>query len=152
MNYQRLSELRKYNDWSQSVVADKVGVSRSVYAAYELGIRIIPLKHLYVLAKIYNVPIDYLVNLTDHDEEVDIYNISELNKEEIGNKIKEIRQEFHLTLRNLASVLNTTSSTISAYETGKTLILTAFAVQICQKYHISLDWLCGRTEHKYLNK
>lgn len=33
-------------------------------------------------------------------------------------------------------------STISAYESEKTLILTIFAYQPCLKYPISLEWLC----------
>ena len=70
--------------------------------------------------------------------------IEELNKNEIGSRIKKIREDNNLTLRDLAKELNTTSSTISAYETGKTLILTAFAYQICIKYNVSLDWLCGK--------
>ena len=70
----------------------------------------------------------------------------ELNKKEIGSRIKELRENKKLTLRDLASELNTTSSTISAYETGKTLILTAFAYQICIKYDVSLDWLCGKVK------
>lgn len=45
---------------------------------------------------------------------------------------------------DLAKSLNTTQSTIWAYETGRTLILTAFAYQICVKYNVSMDWLCGR--------
>lgn len=67
-----------------------------------------------------------------------------LNKISIGNNIKIVRKNNNLTLRDLASVLNTSSSTISAYESGKTLILTAFAIQICKKYNVSMDWLCNR--------
>lgn len=44
----------------------------------------------------------------------------------------------------LAKLLNTTHSTISAYESGKTTILTAFAYEICKKYNISMDYLIGR--------
>lgn len=44
----------------------------------------------------------------------------------------------------LAKLLNTTHSTISAYESGKTTILTVFAYEICKKYNISMDYLIGR--------
>ena len=44
----------------------------------------------------------------------------------------------------LAKLLNTNHSTISAYESGKTTILTAFAYEICKKYNISMDYLIGR--------
>ena len=70
--------------------------------------------------------------------------IKELNRIEIGKRLKTIRDNNNLSFRALANELNTTPSTIHAYEHGKTLILTAFAYQICKKYKISLDWLCGK--------
>ena len=52
-----------------------------------------------------------------------------------------------ITQEELASTLNTTHSTISAYESGKTTILTAFAYEICKRYNISMDYLCGRVKN-----
>ena len=48
--------------------------------------------------------------------------------------------------RELAKELGTTQSVIYGYENGKFLILTAFAYQICIKYNVSMDWLCGRVD------
>ena len=70
------------------------------------------------------------------------YNI---DKKIIGMRLKEFRKEKNITQEELASTLNTTHSTISAYESGKTTILTAFAYEICKRYNISMDYLCGRT-------
>lgn len=53
-----------------------------------------------------------------------------------------------ITQKELVQILNTSQSIISAYEAGKTMLLTAFAIQIINKYHISLDWLCGRNKEK----
>ena len=58
--------------------------------------------------------------------------------------IKKIRLDNNITQKELATMLHTTQSVISAYEAGKTLILTAFAIQVCLKYHVSLDKLCNR--------
>ena len=87
---------------------------------------------------------DYMLKLSNSKSTNNIIKIDTLDKKEIGKRIKIFRKDNNHTLRSLAKELNTTSSTISAYETGKTLILTAFAYQICKNYHISLDWLCGR--------
>ena len=59
-------------------------------------------------------------------------------------RIKEFRKEKGITQVQLAEFLNTTQSTISAYKSVKTILLTALALQIVNKYKISLDWLCGR--------
>ena len=121
-------------------------VDRSVIAKWENGIVIIPLKKLNEYANYFNVSVDYLTSLSNKKEKVIIN--KELDRKVIGQNIKLIRKENNLTLRSLAKELNTTSSTISAYETGKTLILTAFAYQICKKYKISMDWLLGKSNNK----
>ena len=59
----------------------------------------------------------------------------------------------HVTQQDIAKVLNTSQSTISAYKNGKTLILTAFAIQLAKKYHFSIDWLVGReNKDNYINQ
>lgn len=40
-------------------------------------------------------------------------------------------------------MLNTSPSTVCAYEKGNTLILTAFLYQIAREYNISIDWFIG---------
>ena len=136
MNEKRLFDLREYADLSQKDLANKLGVSQQTYSLWEKGTKIIPLKHLNNLCNYYETSMDYVLGFTDIKMSSNIIKIKELNKKEIGARIKKIREDNNLTLRDLASKLNTTSSTISAYETGKTLLLTAFAIQICKKYKI----------------
>lgn len=144
MNEKRLFDLREYKDLSQIKLADYLGITQQTYSLWEKGTKIIPLKHLNNLSNFYEISMDYIVGLTDEKNNSGIIKLTELNKNEIGSRIKKIREDNNLTLRDLAKELNTTSSTISAYETGKTLILTAFAYQICIKYNVLLDWLCGK--------
>lgn len=146
MNEKRLFDLREYADLTQKDLAQNLGVSQQTYSLWEKGTKIIPLKHLNNLCNYYETSMDYVLGFTDIKTSSNIIKIKELNKKEIGARIKKIREDNNLTLCDLASKLNTTSSTISAYETGKTLILTAFAYQICSEYNVSLDWLCGKTK------
>ena len=74
-----------------------------------------------------------------------------LAKNLIGKRIKLLRKELHLTQKDIANLLHTTQSTISAYESGETLIIIAFAYQICKAYNVSLDWLCCRSSIMYLS-
>ena len=73
-----------------------------------------------------------------------IKKINVLDKKAIGKNIKMFRVRNKLNQTDLAKLLNTTQSVISNYEAGHTLILTTFAMEICMKYKISLDELCGR--------
>lgn len=146
MNEKRLFDLREYADLTQKDLAKNLGITQQTYSLWENGTKIIPLKHLNNLCNYYETSMDYVLGFTDIKISSNIIKIKELNKKEIGARIKKVREDNNLTLRDLASKLNTTSSTISAYETGKTLILTAFAYQICSEYDVSLDWLCGKTK------
>ena len=144
MNIIRLRNLREDYDLYQKEIAKNLNVCQQAYSKWESGDEIIPLKHLNHLCNFYDVSMDYVLKLSNKKKNKNIKKINILDKKAIGDKIRIIRKEHHLTLRDLASELNTTSSTISAYETGKTLILTVFAYQICKKYKVSLDWLCGK--------
>ena len=142
MNNTRLLELREYNFLHQKDIAKILNIDRSTYSTWETNLKIIPLKHLNTLSNYYNISMDYILGLTN--KKIKYKKLNELDKKIIGNNIRKLRRDNDLTLRDLARILNTTSSTISAYETGKTLLLTAFAIEIVQKYHLSIDELCGK--------
>ena len=145
--FKRITDLRIDNDLTQKEIAEEIGVSRQIYSLWEIEVKIIPLKHLNSLSNYYGVSMDYLLNLSNNKATSKTDN---LDKVEIGKRIKEVRLENNLTLRALASKLNTTGSNIYAYEIGKTLILTAFAYELCKNLNISLDWLCGKSNKKYI--
>ena len=63
--YQRLKDLREDADKSQEEIAKIIGTSQSYYAQYENGKRAIPFERVIVLARFYNVSLDYLAGLTD---------------------------------------------------------------------------------------
>lgn len=65
MNINRLKEIRKDKDLSQSDIAKLLSTSQVQYSRYETGIRLIPIDKLVILAKYYNTSIEYLLGLTD---------------------------------------------------------------------------------------
>lgn len=142
MKFELLEDIRKDKNLNQLEIAELINVKQPTYSAWENGTKIIPLKHLNTIANYYNVSLDYLTNLSMQNEKTN--KIKNLDKKLIGNNLKKFRHNNNITQVELAKILNTTHSTLSAYESGKTLILTAFAYQICKSYKISLDWLCGR--------
>lgn len=139
----RLMDIREENDLTQDKVGELNNVTRTVISKWENEKEIIPMEHLNTYSNYFDVSFDYLMGLSRKKKYDNVINI-ELDLKLIGTRIKKVREDNNLTLRDLAEILNTSSSTISAYETGKTLILTSFALQICKKYKLSLDWLCGK--------
>lgn len=63
--YKRLRDLREDNALTQRQVAELIGTTQQVYSEYEKGIREIPLYKMIILAKHYNVSLDWITELTD---------------------------------------------------------------------------------------
>lgn len=144
--YFRLQSIRENKELTQKQIAEILKVSQASYSRWEKEIEIIPLKKLIILAEYYNVTLDYLCNFTNIKKN----NISyEIDKIVVGNRIIAFRKEHNISQKELALFLNTTPSTICAYEKGKTLILTSFIYQICITNNISMDYMCGLTNKKY---
>ncbi len=61
---QRLKDLREDSDLSQEAVAKILCTSQSYYAQYENGKRELPFSRAIILAKFYNVSLDYIAGIT----------------------------------------------------------------------------------------
>ena len=140
--FENMKYIREENDLKQKDMANILKVTQSNYSRWENTSKIIPLDKLNELCNYFNVNMDYITVLSKTRKAMQNNNI--LNKKEIGKNIKMFRIKNKLNQKDLANFLNTTQSVISNYESGKNLILTAFAVQICLHYKISLDSLCNR--------
>jgi len=138
----KLMEIRQNNNYSQRELAKLLNVSKSTYARWETQEQFIPLSRLNDFCNFFKVSMDYAMGISNVNKNYDSIDI--LDRTIIGIKLKKIRNDNNLTQEQLALFLNTSHSTISAYENGKTLILSIFAVEICKKYNYSLDWLCDR--------
>jgi len=142
LNCTKLKEIRENHDLTQRELSELLLIGKSTYARWETEEQIIPLSRLNDFCNFFHVSMDYAIGLSQTNKET--LEISNLDIKAIGRNLKKIRKEHHLTQEKLATLLNTTHSTISAYENGKTLILTVFALEICKNYNYSLDWLCNK--------
>lgn len=61
----RFREIREDNDIMQKDIAKILGITQMAYSPYETGKADISTKKLTILALYYNVPVDYLLYLTD---------------------------------------------------------------------------------------
>lgn len=145
----RLIDLKEERNLLSKDIAKFLGVGESVYSEWENNKLSIPTKRLYQLAEFYEVNIDYIVGLTD--TRVHIKTNKDINLKTVSLRLREIRKHLKMTMRDLASKFNTSSSTISNYENGKFLILSTFLIDLCKTSNYSIDWVLGRSEDKELN-
>lgn len=67
--------------------------------------------------------------------------MKELDFNIIGQRIREVRTEKHLTQEALANAVNVNVSHISNIETGKTKISLTLLVAICNTMNVTIDYL-----------
>ena len=112
MYIKRISALREDKDLTQEKMGKICKVSRVAISQWETGKEIIPLRKLNVYANYFNVSFDYILGFT----KVKRYKNTnqELDKELIGKRLKLFRKVKQITQTELAQMLNTSHSTISA--------------------------------------
>lgn len=145
----RLKFLCERTGTKYTVIAQNLGISKSRLSVYVNEKEIIPLKYLNEICNYFNVSLDYIfefINIPNYEN-----NKKDINILTTGTRIREFRKENKLTQVKLANILNTSHPVITNYEKGKFLIATPFLYTICKKYHISADYLLGKTNNpKYL--
>lgn len=142
MNTEKIKYLRDELEITQQDIASALGCTRSAYSLWEINKNTIPLFYLNKLSNIYNINIDYLVDLSD-DKNI-YFEKREIDRFELGRRIKYARKSINYTQEKLASKLNTTHSVISAYESGKTKVPTLFLVEIAKITKKSLNWFLNK--------
>lgn len=146
---EKLSELREENNLKQKDLAKLINTDRSVYGRYEKEYQIIPIKHLNTLCNYFKVSIDYIFSFTSQKTYPDLN--PEIDKKIAGERLKDFRKEHKITQEKLATILNTSQSTIADYERGKNYIPTPFLYTISKNYQISADYLLGKTNKNSLS-
>lgn len=146
INITKLKDIREDNDISQVQMAEILGVNRSTYSLWELGINIIPLKSLCNFADYFNYSIDYVLGLTNIRKNPNLIKGLELIK--LGENIKKIRLQNELSQENIASMIGVTQACITRYEKGLICISTSNLYKLSKEFKISLSELCGKVKSR----
>lgn len=142
MNTEKIKFIREELEITQFEIAEMLGCTRSAYSLWEINKNTIPLFYLNKLSNVLNINIDYLVDLSD--EKVIKFEKKDIDRIELGSRIKLARKSINYTQEKLASKLNTTHSVISAYESGKTAVPTLFLIEIAKITNKSLNWFLNK--------
>ena len=57
----------------------------------------------------------------------------------IGQRMKDLRKNNNENIKDLSKVLNVSEATVYSWETGQRIPRLELLVNICNKYHVSLD-------------
>ena len=140
--YQRIRDIREDNDISQKEMAQILGINRSRYSLWELGINIIPLNYLVLFADYFNISLEYVLNLNNNRNNKNL--VKGLNLLTLGNNLKALRIKNNLSQNEMASILKVSQACINKYEKGNILISLSNLYMISKEFNVSLSKLCGK--------
>ncbi len=63
--YERIREIRDEHRYTQQAIANILNIGQRTYSDYESGRTRIPVESLIILAKFYNVSMDYISGVSD---------------------------------------------------------------------------------------
>ncbi len=142
IDFFRLRDIREDNDINQVRMAEILGVNRSTYSLWELGINIIPLNYLAFFADYFDYSIDYVLGLTNVRRKNNL--IKGFNLKILGKNLKEVRIKNSLSQEDMARILNVTQPCITRYEKGLICISTSNIYKFSKEFKISISKLCGK--------
>lgn len=148
--YDRMKTLREYYDNTQNEIAEKLDVSRSTYAGWENNIDFIPLDKLNDFCNYYHVSLDYICKLSDIKTKEILNDKIDINV--LANNLLTIRKKHNDTQEKIAGIIKVDQSNYSKYEKGKFLIHTLPLIEFAKYYNVSMDYLCGKTQNKEIDK
>ena len=65
------------------------------------------------------------------------------------NRIRDLREDLDMRQSDLAEATGIDQRTISNYETGKTSPDSDSLIRLADFFHVSIDYLVGRTDHDF---
>lgn len=142
-----LKEAREELEMTQTELGAFFNVSKNTVSGWENGHDTMPFYRIINFCNKFDYSIDFITGLTRRNTK---YGNFKTSKEEIGNKLKEIRNELNLSQQQLSNECKISQTTYSGYETGLYLINTITIITICKKYNISADYILGRTNNKFI--
>ena len=80
--YQRLRDIREDHDLKQIDIARVLGIEQTNYSKYELGKNMMGIDKYIILAKFYNISLDYLCGLTNEPKKLKERNSTQTSEDD----------------------------------------------------------------------
>ena len=142
----KLEKLRERSNIDAQDIYKQIGISSSQYSKWEKGNRKINMKGIVKLTNYFGINIDYLLNLSDNIEVSDIKYTDD--KEIIGKKLKKIREDLKLSLRDENDLTSISINALSRYERGIRLINPDALYKLCKTTGYDANWIMSEVNIK----
>lgn len=136
-NRNKLVILRERANVDAKYVYKNIKVNNETYSRWETGDRKVNLKGIVDISNLYNIKIDYLLDLSN-----DIVPTNKkylCDKNIIGKRLKNLRDSKSLSLRKETDLTGVSFNALSRYERGIRLITVDALCKICNEFAIDAD-------------
>ena len=142
MHQNNLRILREKFDYTQKMVAEKLGCPRPTYNNYEISIVMIPLDILDKLSLIYNVPMSYILGIKNsYDKNI---KIQQMNYDKLIDNLLKLKEKNNQTYEVIAKNINCHKTTCIRYYNKKVIIPIDRLILLSKLYNIDIDVLCNK--------
>lgn len=135
----RIKDIREDKDITQEQMAKILGVNRSTYSMWEIGLSFMSVEQLCKFASYFNYSIDYVLGLSNNRKN----SISkEFSYKELGHNIKKLRIKNNYSQTYLANKMKVTQACIVRWEKGITKISIPNLYELSKLFKVTLNELC----------
>lgn len=135
----RIKDIREDNDITQEQMANILGVNRSTYSMWEIGLSFMSVEQLCKFANYFNYSIDYVLGLSNNRKNNGNKVFSYKN---LGSNIKKLRIKYNYSQINLAKKMKVTQACIVRWEKGITKISLPNLYELAKIFKVSLNEIC----------
>ena len=141
VKFKRIKNLRIDNDLTQIELAKLLNVKSDTYSKWERGINNIPIEYIIKLSKIYNVSIDYILEISNNKK----YCLkNDIDIQQILTNLKKLRIESKLSQEEFSKKIGISQRTYSNVERGTRRINSIDIYMIASCNNISIDDLLNQ--------
>ena len=145
----KIVELKNKLGLSRASFAKALDISPSQMARIEAGKVVLSDEFLLKVCGTFHVNPAYFTGEIDIDEAVSVVSPKE-KKKQVGNRLKQMRIEKGLTLKELSDLVGLSDSQLCLIENGESNLTKKRAADIATVLHVGVEWLLyGDEEKKY---
>ena len=135
----RLVELRNKLGMSRTSFAKSIGITETHMKRFETGVAVPKEKHINAICEKYHVNPAYFAGGVSIEEA--ITEVDDDGREDVGKRLKQIRLERGMTIKEFSSLINISYTHLYMVETGNNPLSEKMAGEIADRLHLGVDWL-----------
>lgn len=136
----RLVELRNKLGMSRTSFAKSIGISETHMKRFETGVAVPKEKLINTICKKYHVNPAYFTGEVSIEEAIIPFKNDD-GREDVGKRLKQIRLERGMTIKEFSSLISISYTHLYMVETGNNPLSEKMASEIADRLHLGVDWL-----------